>query len=242
MTGSGEQELPADLKAHFESGLSFDLSLELGPAGDRERGNKAIEHLWTCTGVSGPWAGSIVPNGPECEFGILEMFDVASLPFIVQCIQESCASDHDLAQPIKFGIQTREPSDWLTLGFPVRALRSWWSVDGSWRVVTQPWVLALCSALAGIVDHLYARAPFCVGVMGEEASGCWRRPTPTRREEAHHGYPPLALLSAEVIEKRGGFFVSPEIWAQLAPATVPAVLSSGLLYVPPHPDAALLGA
>src|SRR5437762_2077284 len=115
MTGSGEQELPADLKAHFESGLSFDLSLELGPAGDRERGNKAIEHLWTCTGVSGPWAGSIVPNGPECEFGILEMFDVASLPFIVQCIQESCASDHDLAQPIKFGIQTREPSDYARI-------------------------------------------------------------------------------------------------------------------------------
>src|SRR5207237_176156 len=75
-----------------------------------------------------------------------------------------------------------------------------------------------------------------------EASGCWRRPTPTRREEAHHGYPPLALLSAEVIEKRGGFFVSPEIWAQLAPATVPAVLSSGLLYVPPHPAAARLRA
>src|SRR5438045_8254604 len=48
-------------------------------------------------------------------------------------------------------------SDWLTLGFPVRALRSWWSVDGSWRVVTQPWLLALCSALAGLVDHFYDR-------------------------------------------------------------------------------------
>jgi hypothetical protein len=243
MTRFSKRELPADLKAHFGSGASFDLSLELGPAGDQHRGNTAIERLWTCANIVGPWFGSIVRNGPECQFGILEMPDGAPpLPFIVHWIQERRASDDDLAAPIQFGIQTQEPSDWLPLGIPVRALRSRWPVDGSWRVMKQPWLSTLCSALVGIADHIYAGVPFYVGVMGEEASGCWRRPTPTRQQEAHQGYPPLALLSVEVIEERGGFLVSPDLWAQLAPVVVPGVLPSGLLYVAPRPDAALLGA
>jgi hypothetical protein len=231
MTGSRfKQELPGDLKAHFfGSGPEFDLSLELGPTGGDTRGNAALARLWMCANVDGPWFDPISPNGPECQFGMLKMGDIApAVPFIVHWIQEQRASE--------------EPSEWLTLGIPVRALRAVWPVDGSWRVATQPWLSTLCSALAVIADHVHARVPFSVGVMGEEASGCWRRPTPVRAREAHQDYPPLALLSAEIIEERGGFLVAPELWAQLVPTAIPAVLPSGLFYVPPQVNAALLGA
>ena len=244
MTGSrSKQKLPRDLMAHVGSGPDFDLSLELGPTGDNARGNSAIESLRTCPNIAGPWFGSIVPNGPECQFGVVKMDSAgAPLPFIVRRIREHQASEEERAARIQFGIRTQEPSDWLTLGIQVGALRARWSVDDSWRVATQPWLLALCSALAVIADHIHAKVPFHVGVMGEEASGCWRRPSPIREREARQEYPPLALLSAEVIEERGGFLVAPDLWAQLAPATVPVILPSGLLYVPPQPNAALLGA
>lgn len=149
------------------------------------------------------------------------------------------------AATIQFGIQVQEPSDWLTVGIPVRALCSLWSVDNSWSAANQPWLPSLCHVLAGIADHIYQRAGMrwdLGGVMGEEASGCWRHPTPSRLQKAHQGYPPLAVMTAEVIEKRGGFVLPPELWKQLKPTVDPTVLSSGLLYAPPTPNATLTGA
>jgi len=56
-------------------------------------------------------------------------------------------------------------------------------------------------------------------------------PTPARAHEAHQGYPPLAVLTAEVIEARGGFVLPPELWTQLASGITPFIMSSGLHYV-----------
>ena len=77
--------------------------------------------------------------------------------------------------------------------------------------------------------------------MGEEASGCWRVPTPVRMAEAEQGYPHLAVLTAQAVEERGGFVVKPEMWRRLAPRAEPVILPSGLLYVPPNPSARLTG-
>lgn len=217
-------ELPAELMAYFGSGPWFDLSVELGPTGNTALQSAALSRLWTCCRVSGPWVGPT--KLPQTPFGILKMVDDGAprLPFAACSIRE------------------QDASDWLTLGIPVRALQAHWPVDGSWCLATQPWLATLCSALSEVADHLYAQIPFAVGVMGEEASGCWRCPTSARAGEAHQGYPPLAVLSAEVIEERGGFVVPPDLWANLKPSSTSVVLPSGLLYSPPQHNATLNGA
>ena len=187
--------------------------------------------LWTCPSVDGPRAvaGDIGVSGQlgtardwqndaNWRFGTLRMDGVTPpLPFIVYCIRERKASAKQMSEKIKFGIQTKNPSDWLTLGIPIGVLCSAWSVDYSWVTANQPWLSDLCARLAGIADHLHRRAPIASGVMGEEASGCYRRPTFARALEAHQDYPPLAVLTAEIVEARGGFVIPSRLWALLAP-------------------------
>jgi hypothetical protein len=237
-------------------GPDFDLSLELGAAGDDQHVAAALSALWTCPVVDGPWAdaaaigvteqqGSVSewPDTKRWRFGLFRMDDITlSLPFVVHCIREQKAPAEQLAAKIQFGIQTQEPSDWLTLGIPIGVLRSVWSVDNSWVTDNQPWLRDLCLLLAGIADHVHQGAGIVVGVMGEEASGCWRNPTAARAHEAHQGYPPLALLTAEVIEARGGFVLPIELWKRLAPGINPCIMPSGLHYVPPRQNAPLTGA
>jgi hypothetical protein len=115
-------------------------------------------------------------------------------------------------------------------------------MDLAWSIATQPWLSTLCRAFSGMADHIHHRAPLACGVIGEEAGGCWRRPSPTRAQEAHQGYPPLALLTIDAIQERGGFVVPPDLWIQFAPSVAPVALPSGLLYAPPMPNAVLTGA
>jgi hypothetical protein len=237
-------------------GPDFNLSLELGAVGDDTHVAVALSALWACPVVDGPWAdagavGVTEKKGSVSEwldtkrwrFGLVRMEALASsLPFVVHCIREQKASAEQLAAKIQFGIQTQQPSDWLTLGIPIGVLRSAWSVDNSWITDNQPWLRDLCALLADIADHVHQNAQIVAGVMGEEASGCWRNPTPARAHEAHQGYPPLAVMTAEVIEARGGFVLPIELWKQLAPDVEPRIMSSGLYYVPPRPNAPLTGA
>jgi len=171
------------------------------------------------------------PQADDCQLGILRADgDVPDLQFIAYLIGEQQQA------------HLPEPSDWLTLGFRVRELGSHWAIDNSWCVATQPWLSLLCTAFANLADHIFAEVEFVYGVMGEEVSGCWRHSTPARAHEAHQAYPPIAVLTAEVIDERGGFVVPPALWTKLRPETRPTVLRSGLLYVPPRPNASLTGA
>ncbi len=185
-------------------GAEFHLSLELGLVGADTHCAAALTALWTCPMLSGPWAsadavGAAGRQGSATErldtkrwrFGLLRMGAAApSLPFVAHLIREKKTSAEQRAATIQFGIQIQEPSDWLTLGIPVRALCSSWSIDNSWVAASQPWLPSLCRVLAGIADHIHQRAGILGGVMGEEASGCWRHPTPSRLQEAHQSYPP----------------------------------------------------
>jgi hypothetical protein len=241
--GHRRSSFPEHLKSFFNAGPDFDLSLELGTAGNDQHAAAAISRLWSYPQIEGPWITRLVPNGSEGEFGILRIAGVsASLPFAAYRIREQHSARDKSGSKIQFGVSTEEPSDWLTLGIPVRALRAQWSVDDTWCVATQPWLLMLCDGLARVADHIHTHAPIAVGVMGEETSGCWRRPTPTRAREAHQDYPPLALLNAEVIEQRGAVVLPPDLWAELAPDAPPFILDAGLHYVPPQPNAHLTGA
>lgn len=241
-------------------GPSFGLSLELGFAGRDERMAAALSAFWTCPGVEGPWtepgdigrperhrlsSGSDIGRAP---YGLLTI-GVATppIPFVLHCIREERARQskfdpNSSGVQIQFGVQTQEPSDWLTLDVPVRALATLWPVDDSWSVASQPWLVQLCRALADIAGHVHGHAPLLGGVMGEEASGCWRVPTLRRADEAEQGYPPLAVLTAQAIEECGGFVVTPRLWRQLAPCAEPVTLPSGLLYAPPQPASRLTGA
>lgn len=239
---------------------SFSLSLELGFAGCDERVAAALSAFWMCPGVEGPWTEPGDIGNPErhglasgCDarqapYGLLTTKAATPpMPFVLHCIREECArpSEPDPTSSgveIQFGIQTQEPSDWLTLDIPVRALAARWPVDNSWSVATQPWLVQFCRALADVAGHVHGHAPLLGGVIGEEASGCWRVPTPHRAGEAEQGYPPLAVLTAQAIEERGGFVVTRQLWQQLAPCAEPVVLPSGLLYALPLPTAQLSGA
>jgi hypothetical protein len=238
-------------------GPEFNLSLELGFAGDGARAAAALSALWTCPTVDGPWEdpdaiGAAGQEGTAAEhrdtkrwrYGLAKIdASCPPLPFVLYFIREQVTpTRHTSDSKIEFGIQTQQPSDWLTLGVPVGMLSSWWPVDNSWSVNTQPWLSTLCRALAGIAGSIHHRAPLASGVLGEEASGCWRRPTAARILEAHQEYPPAALLTAEIIRERGGFVVPPDLWKELAPGIDPIVLPSGLLYAPPQLSAALSGA
>ena len=220
----------------FAAGPHFSLSLDLGFAGQDEQVMAALSTLYACPRVHGIWAepqdvGTLDLRGfpspydaAQPPYGLLTI-DAATppIPFVLHVIRESRA-ENDRGSSIKFGIQTQAPSDWMTLGIPACMLATLWSVDHTWSVASQPWLAELCHALSGVADHVHAHAPILSGVMGEEASGCWRMPTPVRMGEAEQGYPPLAILTTQVIEERGGFVVTPELWHQLAPSTKPGGL------------------
>ena len=233
-------------------GPAFCLSLELGFAGDNTHATAA---LWSCPLVEGPWAEPGNIGRPVCHgdptssrFGLLTSSLVGRpLPFRLSLIREERAQppkplDEPQEVRVEFGVQTQQASDWTTLDIPVSALAAVWPVDITWSVAGQLWLLPLCRALADVADHVHAHAPILGGVVGEETSGCWRVPTQTRAGEAEQGYPPLAVLSTEVVEKRGGFVVTPELWRRLAPRANAIALPSGLLYAPPRPAARLTGA
>ncbi len=128
-------------------GADFDLSLELGLVGDDAHVAAALAALWTCSILSGPWADvdSIGVAGRQALvterlnakywrfFGLLQTgVATPSLPFVVHSIREQKASVEQHATTVQFGTRTQEPSDWLTIGIPVRALCSLWSIDNSW--------------------------------------------------------------------------------------------------------------
>lgn len=220
-------------------GPEFDLSLQLGPAGDDGRVAAAAEAVWASPTVTGPWSVSsrigkgrpLYPDPSErgrrlnkSRFGLLSVDEKAGcvLPFVLHLI--------------------RDHSDWLTLGIPVAVLRSRYPMGYTWTVADQPWLAPLSRALADIADHIHRHTAILTGSIGEETSGCWRSPSFEVGEEACPAYAPLAAISANVIEQRGGFVVPPALWKQLAPKADSIVLLSGLHYVPPRPDAALTGA
>lgn len=240
-------------------GAHFSLSLELGSA---ENGSRAAVQsaFWKCPAVQGPWTDldnigrpdrtllNANDNTQRSPYGLLTVSaEMPPMAFILYAIKEERAQKQESdtsssGKKVQFGVQTQEPSDWLTLDIPVCILAAAWLVDDSWSMATQPWLATLCRVLADVANHVHACTPILGGVMGEEASGCWRVPTPTRITEATQGYPPLAVISSQAIAERGGFVITPEIWTQLTPNANYVSLPSGLRYVPPNPSAQLTGA
>ena len=133
-----------DPKSLF-GGPEFNLSLELGRAGNDQQALAAISQLWSYPNIDGPWAdadtiGASGRKGAITElrdtelwrFGTLRLEEATPpLPLVVYLIREQRASAEQRSAKIQFGVQTQEPSDWLTIGIPVYALQSRWPVNGS---------------------------------------------------------------------------------------------------------------
>src|ERR1044072_3821416 len=238
-------------------GPAFGLTMELGTAGDDLRLATACEAFCDCPSVDGPWTDSasfgdvsrrapvVTQNIPtKACYGLLHVKNVVEpIPFAAHLIRDSgsIASENDA---VESSPQTSVPelSDWLSIDIPTTVLSNIYQVDGSWTVASQPWLMDLCAALANLADHVHSRVSLCSASIGEEVSGSWRHPTESRRAHADQSYPPLALMSAEVIEARGGVLLPRNLWNELRPKAQPSILSSGLLYVPPRLNAPLLGA
>ncbi len=225
-------------------GAHFGLTLELGFAGNDDAVKTASAALWDSPFVQGPWSdrrkiGDIHGLTPDAarnrlersRFGLLKTgIDQATVPFALYWMREE---EDD---------EGGEASDWLSLDIPVSAFRSWPSANSEWSVASKPWLGDLCQTLAEVADHVHACIPIVAGAMGEEISGCYRRPTAARVANADQQYPPDAVLDAATIDARGGFVVSAELWGQLRPSAAPTILRSGLRYIVPKPARYLRGA
>lgn len=243
--------------AKFSGGPAFQLTLELGFGRDHRRMERALSSFWECRRVTGPWLDSSsfgdiehtsFPMRSELldktQFGILTInSDSAPLPFALFPITEEGALTVEKGALVPY-IQDRVPenSAWLTLNLTSAQLAKQFHVDDSWTMRSQPWLALLCDVFAEIVDAVHARAPLKSAAIGEEISGCFRRPTQNRLVHDCQGYPPLAVVSTNIIENRGGLFVDRVLWDQLNPKMDAVILPSGLYYVKPQLDAALLGA
>jgi hypothetical protein len=231
--------------------------MELGKAGDDLRSATACEAFWDCLSVDGPWTDSATfgdinrrdPVVTQCVatktcYGLLHVGNVVKpIPFAAHLIRDSgsIANENGTAEP---SMQTpaSELSDWLSIDIPETVPGDLYQVDGSWTVASQPWLMDLCAALANLADHVHSRVPLCSAAIGEEVSGSWRHPTDSRRLHADQNYPPLAVMSADVVETRGGVLLPLDLWGELKPKAQPINMSSGLLYVTPRLNAPLLGA
>lgn len=218
-------------------GPAFALSIELGPLDQKDLAISALKALWKAPGVHGPWSkrtevGLSPPDrkAPLDGLGQLELDGDFSAGFSAHLIAERNAYDGSpSAELVRFHGSFGEGADWLTIDVPVPMIGA--SPNDSWAlsVTSHVQVALLCEAFARIADAIFAAAPFRCGVVGEEVSGCWRSPTPNRVALAVADYSPQAVLTAEVIENRGGFFLAPGLWNEIAPRVAPMRLGSGLL-------------
>jgi hypothetical protein len=241
-----------------DRGAAFGLTMELGAAGNSRRRARACEVLWSSALVDGPWldAASLGIQSRRVQItdacapderhycGVLRIAgSVDEIPFAMHAMSDdSSLAGGNGAQGSVQKMAGPELSDWLTIDVPVALLNRFFRVDRSWKVESQPWLWDLCMAFAKLADHVHSMVPICSGAIGEEISGAWRRPTESRNGHDVQGYPPLALMSANVIETRGGVLVPPDLWNDLRPSVEPIVLPSGLLYAAPRPSVPLLGA
>lgn len=230
-------------------GPAFDLSVELGPIGQADLAVRALKALWAAPRVAGPWSerskvGIAPPDrrAPLDGCGQITLDDGVTVGFFVSAISEKDAYDGSPStEQVRFHGGFGEGADWLTIGVPFPMFGA--SSNDAWGLsIGSPHVQALCDAYVEIADAIFLTAPFRCAVIGEEASGCWRSPTPRRIALAVPDHGPDAVLTSEIIESRGGFFLSPALWAEIGAHVEPVKLRSGLLYVPPRPDVPLYGA
>jgi hypothetical protein len=231
------------------AGPAFGVTLELGEAGDGPRSEIAWKAFWASPLIEGPWFDLALLGdtdrrmddvcqcaaGGRCYGALRVIGTTESIPFVGYRITDESSIGSQQTSLVK-------ASEWISMDIPVVVLRQFYQIDNSWTLASQPWLTHVCSAFAGVANQVNTKLSIWSGAIGEEISGSWRRPVGHRQALLNQDYPPLAQMSSEVIENRGGVFVPLDLWNELKPKIDPIVLPSGLLYVPPRTDVPLLGA
>ncbi|WP_345816889.1 hypothetical protein AAGS40_28395 (plasmid) [Paraburkholderia sp. PREW-6R] len=256
-SGCKKMSIHSSDRVSLFGGPALHLSIELGFGRDDARMEQALSAFWSSGSVDGPWldsgsmgeftgtepaTGTDLVDRDQC--GTLRVSGAtASMPFALLQINEDgpkrvvdgkLVLDNQIPEP--------EKSAWLTVNLTRYQLTKQFHVDNTWTLRSQPWLGLVCDAFAEIVNAVHAQVPIASAAIGEETSGCFRCPTANRLVHADQAYPPLAVISTDVIESRGAVFVTNVLWRELCPDVDAVLLPSNLYYVKPRLDARLLGA
>ncbi|HVS20163.1 MAG TPA: hypothetical protein VMT18_16285, partial [Planctomycetota bacterium] len=195
-------------------GSYYELSLDLGPCGDDELASIALQALWQSPRLAGPWEGREGFGGPASKMafggpgtnttfhGALTMPDGSEL---------GCRA---------YLIRVADESDWLNLSIPTSMLELRYPVTYPLDSTTNPWLRTADSCFVELATSIYRRAPFRLGLLGEECGGF--------RTAAE-----LSIRDCEV----GGLLVPLRLWNRLSPSRTAELLPEGLAHVPflgPH--------
>jgi hypothetical protein len=88
---------------------------------------------------------------------------------------------------------------------------------------TNPWIAEVEAILVSIADGIYRAVPYDLATIGEEASGLFYA----------RSADPKRAVTAEAVDRGGGFLISPGLWERLQPTAAAETLESGLRWVPP---------
>ena len=196
-------------------GSYYELSLELGPAGNDDLTECAIRALWQYPRLQGPW-------GDRGEFGSLPSVISIGGPDSVTSAYGCLLGPEDRELGcIMWLIRPDGDADYLDLSIPVGWLEYQYHVRYPLDSATNHWLSPLDDLLADLAGWIFTEAPFQVGWIGEEAGSA----APMAHE----------LTAADC--QRGGIILPEATWRRLSPPVEPAPISAGLVYVPfkgPH--------
>lgn len=197
-------------------GSSLELAIDLGTRDD-DRLRAAFTAAWNSGVLVGPLDPPYpdrppgVPDAPLDQEGSIHMYGTVELPNAGRRVGCEVLSVRD------------DESDWLNVALPTGMLELAYQVQYPLFDDTNPWIAGVERALVSIASHIYEVVPFDLATVGEEVSGLFyaRSSSATR------------MITRDVVDRGGGFLLSPGHWERLQPAALAETLVSGLRWVPP---------
>ncbi len=193
-------------------GSFYEISLELGPAGDDKCVDRALRALWSRPEVCGPWL-----DRSDVGAETVNVSAEVSYPRLYGSFVFDDGRDVGCMSHI---IRVDGESDWLDFSIPTGMLEYRFKVLYPLDRATNPWMVDVDEALARVGSAIYDVVPYKLGILGEETSGA------ACADE-------LTALDCE----RVGFLVPASLWRRLKPKREAILISNELIYAPclgPH--------
>ncbi|HSS34855.1 MAG TPA: hypothetical protein VLR93_01160 [Patescibacteria group bacterium] len=187
-----------------------EVAIDLGPRDD-QRLMEAFRAAWRSPLLDGPLESRNGEPAPNIDAGFLGPFsygtiELPSAPDRLGCIVSSVRD---------------EESDWLDCSIPTGMLDLAYEVVHPVSHDANAWFKDVEGALVSIAVLVNAAVPFDLAIIGDEVSGLHY--ASSRR--------PGMAITAEAIERTGGYLVSSKLWERLASTAQAELLSGGLRWV-----------
>ena len=197
-------------------GSFLEVAIDLG-ARDDDRLRAAFAAAWESRVLVGPLDAPYpdrprgVPDAPLDPEGFIHTYGTVELPNTGRRVGCEVLSVRD------------DESDWLDVALPTGMLELAYPVEYPLFDDTNPWIADVEGLLVSIANHIYTAVPFDLATVGEEVSGLFyaRSSSETR------------AITRDVVDRGGGFLLSPRLWERLQPTAIAEPLASGLRWVPP---------